>query len=215
MPPFRYFQWRAGISTVRPIFGMGTKPLPVVGSSRIPRPKMMMQRKTLSGKQATGSRSVAAVRAAPANNVKAVATALVNAFAPAVVAPARRVVAARSAVEAPTTAPSYSVQEKTTNPLNLVFVATEVNGDSEWSARKSPISSTPTFSSHLSFLFLRLLPGPRPEAWAMSSEVSPRAFSSPTGRVHDRANALAGLPIELAKRGHNVITIAPRSVKQP
>ena len=103
--------------------------------SRILLFKMMMQRKTLSGKQATGSRSVAAVRATPVSNVKAVATALVNAFAPAVAAPARRVVATRAAVEAPTTAPSFSVQEKTTNPLNLVFVATEVKGASEWSPK--------------------------------------------------------------------------------
>ena len=87
-----------------------------------------MQRKALSGKQATATRSMASVRVAPANAKPVVLAPTRVAFTPAVAFPAasRKVVATRAATEAPS-APSNTVQEKTTNPMNLVFVATEVS----------------------------------------------------------------------------------------
>lgn len=122
---------------------------------------MMMQRKALAASTASRAAAVPVQQprvGAPKAFAPAMApTAFVSAPVALVAASRTFAVACRAAAEAP--AATSTTQEKTSNPMNLVFVATEV---APWSK---------------------------------------------TGGLGD---VVGGLPIELAKRGHSVISIAPR-----
>lgn len=93
---------------------------------------MMLNRKTSAAGQASGTRQVVAApaRVAGSSGVKpsVLLSATRGAFAPSVTiegSSKRTIECKAAAVEAP--APSNTKQEKTTKPMNLVFVATEVS----------------------------------------------------------------------------------------
>ena len=93
---------------------------------------MMLNRKTSAAGQASGTRQAvpSSVRASGSSGVKpsVVLSATRGAFAPSVTVDgsSKRIIECRAAaVEA--AVPSNTKQEKTTKPMNLVFVATEAS----------------------------------------------------------------------------------------
>jgi len=129
---------------------------------------MILNRKTASVAQASRQVSVPAqcVVSPVLSSSKSVFTVARGVLTPTVAISSkttRRMVETRAVAET-TAAPSSTKQEKTTNPMNLVFVATEVGGfEGAEDELELPVSSI--------FALYRLLPGQRLEVSVTSWEV--------------------------------------------